>query len=135
MAKKAIISKQKSKPRKKNTKKPSQRFLESMKKQLVKKRKDLLKSVKDLEETFCAPMPSVIGEGEENTFEKEFTLSLIESHEQEINLINKALQKILEGTFGICIDCDCFIEKARLKILPATERCLECRKIYEKSSL
>lgn len=51
------------------------------------------------------------------------------SHEQYVlNEINEALDKIEEGTYGICTNCHKEIEKDRLEIIPETTLCAECAK-------
>jgi DnaK suppressor protein len=46
--------------------------------------------------------------------------------EKRLENIKKALQKIENGTYGICIKCNNPIEEARLKIDPTTELCRKC---------
>jgi DnaK suppressor protein len=46
--------------------------------------------------------------------------------EKRLENINKALQKIENGTYGICIKCNNPIEEVRLKIDPTTELCRKC---------
>lgn len=44
----------------------------------------------------------------------------------EVQLIEAALKRIEEGTYGKCVDCDKLIEIRRLQALPEAERCLSC---------
>jgi DnaK suppressor protein len=46
--------------------------------------------------------------------------------EKRLENIKRALQKIENGTYGICIKCNNPIEEARLKIDPTTELCRKC---------
>ncbi len=46
--------------------------------------------------------------------------------ERRLENIKRALQKIENGTYGICIKCNNHIEEARLKIDPTTELCRKC---------
>ena len=45
---------------------------------------------------------------------------------RELTRIRKALHRIAEGTYGLCIDCEEPIEPARLKAYPHAEHCLRC---------
>ncbi len=49
-----------------------------------------------------------------------------EALEERINEINKALDKINKGTYGICENCQKNIEETRLKIDPAAYLCRDC---------
>jgi DnaK suppressor protein len=44
----------------------------------------------------------------------------------EVYLIEAALRRIEEGTYGKCIECGKPIAKRRLEALPEAERCLAC---------
>ena len=44
----------------------------------------------------------------------------------EAYLIEAALKRIEDGTYGKCIDCGKDISERRLKALPEAERCLSC---------
>jgi|SRR5579864_129313 len=51
-----------------------------------------------------------------------------------IGLIDEALQRILEGNFGICGNCGDEIGRRRLEALPWTEYCLRCQEAVERVS-
>jgi len=54
-------------------------------------------------------------------------------HEQrEIEEIDAALQRIAEGTFGMCENCQGKITDARLQALPATRLCVDCARVQEQ---
>ena len=44
----------------------------------------------------------------------------------EIQLIDKALQRIEQGRYGLCIECGEQISVERLAALPAVELCIDC---------
>jgi len=44
----------------------------------------------------------------------------------ELALVNAALEKIENGTFGVCTDCGEKIGEARLKALPYAGICVQC---------
>ncbi len=51
---------------------------------------------------------------------------------EEYKRIVKALEKIADGTYGICTDCDQPISAKRLEMYPNAERCLTCQEAYEE---
>ena len=59
---------------------------------------------------------------EYNTFENERITSSIELDrlQKYLNEINKALKRISNGTYGICVKCNCKINKERLLAVPTT---------------
>jgi RNA polymerase-binding protein DksA len=66
-----------------------------------------------------------------DNFEHEFTLGLIENEEEEIRQIDEALERLANGTFGICESCEKPIPKSRLKIIPYARLCIECKRDEE----
>lgn len=66
-----------------------------------------------------------------DNFEHEFTLGLIENEEEELRQIDEALGRLDEGTFGICEACEKPIPKSRLKVIPYTCLCIECKRNEE----
>ena len=49
----------------------------------------------------------------------------------EYRRIVRALEKIDEGTYGICVDCNNPIAEKRLKSFPNSARCLACQETFE----
>lgn len=52
---------------------------------------------------------------------------------EEVRAIDAALQRILTGTFGTCVDCGEPIERHRLEAHPTAVRCLECQRARERT--
>ena len=50
-----------------------------------------------------------------------------------IRKISRALQRIEDGSFGICEICDSEISVARLKARPVTSHCIKCKTRMEDS--
>jgi RNA polymerase-binding protein DksA len=46
--------------------------------------------------------------------------------------VEKAQQKILDGTYGICEECDCKISTERLAARPTATLCITCQETKEK---
>ena len=59
-------------------------------------------------------------------------LSFQDTEIEEINRIVKALEKIEDDTYGICIDCQEQISEKRLKSYPNAARCLMCQELFEE---
>ena len=76
-------------------------------------------------------MPIHMAELGSDNFEQEFTLSLLETEEGSLSLIEAALERIEDGNFGQCVECDGAIAKARLNAIPYTPVCIKCAEAME----
>lgn len=72
-------------------------------------------------------------QGSDN-YEQDFALSLMESDEQELRNINSALEKIANGTYGLCEGCSKPIPRERLEALPSARLCIVCKKLEEEQN-
>lgn len=52
-------------------------------------------------------------------------LTLADALEKQLALVEGALQRLDEGTYGICSVCGQPIEPERLEAIPATDRCIQ----------
>jgi DnaK suppressor protein len=71
-------------------------------------------------------MPIHMAELGSDNFEQEFTLGLLEAEEDTLSSIDSALERIGDGSYGKCIQCDGVISKARLNAIPYTPVCIKC---------
>ena len=59
--------------------------------------------------------------------DRNFMLRIRDREHKLIKKIKKALERIENGTFGICETCGEDISIARLKARPVTSQCIECK--------
>lgn len=71
-------------------------------------------------------MPIHMADMGTDAFEQEFTLSLMEHDGSALEQIEAALVRIEDGLYGVCIECEAKIPKARLQVLPHTPHCVKC---------
>lgn len=57
----------------------------------------------------------------------EQTVMLMEQEREKIKLLNDAMRRITDGSYGMCEICGCNIQEARLEILPYARYCIECK--------
>ncbi|HWG43381.1 MAG TPA: TraR/DksA family transcriptional regulator [Gemmataceae bacterium] len=69
-----------------------------------------------------------------DNFEQEFTLSLLQNQEQALGEITEALERVRQGSFGRCEECEQAIPKARLQALPYARHCVACARKLQQSS-
>lgn len=80
---------------------------------------------------------SVPEPGDESDFaqkEREMEMASIFSYKDKnkLDLIENALKKIEEGTYGICESCGISIEEMRLDIIPFARYCVQCQGIKDR---
>ena len=44
----------------------------------------------------------------------------------ELTTVNQALQRLEEGSYGVCDSCGKAISAARMEVLPDAQKCVEC---------
>ncbi len=64
-------------------------------------------------------------------FEQAKELTLRNNAEWLLVEVEKALQKLDDGTFGYCEECGTEIDTARLKAIPYASLCLKCQELKE----
>lgn len=73
-----------------------------------------------------AKMPIHMADVGTENFEQEFTLSLMEHDGEVLEKIEAALERIADGVYGTCVECEGKIPKTRLDVLPYTPYCIKC---------
>lgn len=71
-------------------------------------------------------MPIHMADVGTDNYEQEFTLSLMQNEEGVLELVELALERIEEGSYGLCSECQARIPKTRLSALPYTPYCVKC---------
>ena len=64
-------------------------------------------------------------------YDRDFSLSRATEEQKIIFLMDEALKRIEEGTYGSCLQCSKAIPKRRLNALPYTELCIVCQQANE----
>lgn len=64
--------------------------------------------------------------------DRNFMLRLRGREQRLLNKINEAIERIDDGTFGICDDCGSEIDIKRLEVRPVTTMCIECKTLQEE---
>jgi RNA polymerase-binding protein DksA len=115
--------------------------IEEFRRTLLTKRREILGSVSSMEnETLhrerseLSNMPIHMADAGTDNFEIENTIGLMDSEKKILQDIYDALNRIEEGTFGICENNGERIPKKRLEAIPWTRYCLACASKIEKRS-
>jgi DnaK suppressor protein len=67
-----------------------------------------------------------------DNYEQEFTLSLLQNDEGTLDSIESALERIEDGVYGLCEECESPISKTRLNAIPYASMCIRCAQKLEQ---
>ena len=70
-----------------------------------------------------------------NSYNKEFLFHQSNNERQLLQMVDAALERIREGTFGECISCGEEINAKRLEAVPWTRHCIACQEKLESGLL
>lgn len=69
-----------------------------------------------------------------DNYDRDLTIGLIQNGEEELRVIDEALERIGNKTFGSCEECGKKVSKVRLDALPYVKNCIECQRKEEKEA-
>jgi len=106
---------------------------------LLAKRRELVGDMSSMERealrsatTNLSNLPLHMADQGTDNYEQEFTLGLVEKDRQLLREINRALGKIIDGTYGLCEGTGKPINKARLEFQPWAKYSIEYARQLEK---
>ena len=70
-----------------------------------------------------------------SAYSKELNFSLSDGERNLLMLIEEALVRTTDGTFGTCTNCGNTIGDKRLQAVPWTAFCIDCQELQEKGLL
>jgi RNA polymerase-binding transcription factor len=70
-----------------------------------------------------------------NSYTKELLFSQSTNERNTLKLIEEALDRLSEGSFGDCINCGEEINLKRLDAIPWTPHCIRCQELQEQGLL
>src|SRR6266403_791456 len=112
--------------------------LEYYKKKLVNRREELLKSIARTEEEgrTADDDPTVdLADKAANSYTKEFLFGQTNTDRSLLQLIDEALVRVRNGTYGICIECEEELQQKRLEAVPWARYCVSCAEKHEQGLL
>jgi len=70
-----------------------------------------------------------------SSYTKEFLFSQSNNDRQLLQMVDGALARLREGSFGECVSCGKEINPKRLEAVPWTRHCIDCQEKAEKGEL
>lgn len=115
-----------------------------VRRKLEQEKKELIEQVSDLEKTglgnslrdsigelsLCDNHPADIGD---ELFERSKDIALRDNAHILLERVEHALEKIDDGTYGVCDKCQSEIPLARLEAIPSASECIRCQR-YDDAS-
>ena len=121
--------------KKKTTKKTKLTWQDEIKNMLLVMRKELLQEVSQSMRDESNHLKHDIGDFYDQASsdrDRELSLMLADREREKVILVDDALKRIENGTYGICESCDEVIDKERLMAMPFTKLCLSCQEDLER---
>lgn len=117
--------------------------IEHFKQLLLDKRREILRNVTEFEDEALkksrmdasgdlSSMPIHMADLGTDNYEQEFALGLMDSERKLLREIDDALERIEQGTYGICEGTGQPIPKTRLEAQPWARYCVEYARMLEK---
>lgn len=95
-------------------------------KQIEDRIAELSTHLKKIEDDLEQPLPADLEDQAIDLEDDEVLQRLGRAHNQELRLLNDALTRIANGTYGICAKCGEDISQARLDAVPYAVICRNC---------
>ncbi len=118
----------------------NQAFIKEMEARLTEEKDRLAKELKEFAdqnpknvEDYDAKFPNMGDKEDENAEEVDTystNLTLERTLESNLRDVEKALDRIMGGNYGICKYCGKEIDEKRLRARPASSSCVECKKSF-----
>jgi DnaK suppressor protein len=112
--------------------------LEQFKKKLEERQQELRRVVRNTEQDgrdADSEVAQDIADKAANSYNKEFLFHQSNSERQTLGMVESALDRIRQGSFGQCISCGEDINTKRLEAVPWTRYCIACQEKLEKGQL
>lgn len=112
--------------------------IEYFKKKLETRQQELRRTVTRTEQdgrTADEESTQDIADKAASSYNKEFLFHQSNNERQLLQMVEGALSRIREGSFGECISCAKEINPKRLEAVPWTRHCIECQEKLEQGLL
>jgi DnaK suppressor protein len=112
--------------------------LEYFRKRLESRQQDLRRTVSRTEQdgrSVDEDSAQDIADRAASSYTKEFLFHQSNNDRQLLQMVESALERLRQGSFGECISCGKEINVKRLEAVPWTRHCIECQEKLEKGIL
>jgi len=68
------------------------------------------------------------------SYDRQLMMGLGEKEFGKLRLVEEAIEKLDEGQYGICLECEELISEERLTVIPFASHCVDCLELIEKKN-
>ena len=68
------------------------------------------------------------------SYDRQLMMGLGEKEFGKLRLVEEAIEKLDEGQYGICLECEELISEERLTVIPLASHCVDCLEAIEKKN-
>ena len=111
---------------------------ETYKKRLLAKQEELLRQVSKSEQDgrqIDEDTTQDIADKAANSYTKEFLFHQSDYNRRILQLVNEALERLKNGSYGLCVACQEEVQVKRLEAVPWARHCIECQEKQEQGLL
>jgi DnaK suppressor protein len=111
---------------------------EQYRKRLVAKQEELLRMVSKSEKDgrqVDEDITQDIADKAANSYTKEFLFHQSDDNRRILQLVTEAMERIKDGTYGLCVACQEEVQAKRLEAVPWARHCIECQEKQEQGLL
>jgi DnaK suppressor protein len=70
-----------------------------------------------------------------NSYTKEFLFHQSDENRRLLALVNEALERVKNGSYGLCVSCQGEVQVKRLEAVPWARHCIECQEKQDQGML
>ncbi|HHQ48704.1 MAG TPA: TraR/DksA family transcriptional regulator [Acidobacteria bacterium] len=114
------------------------REVERYRKRLLAKQEELnqrVRAVRSSETHGTGESAADLGDRALKTTSREMAYRLSTEEQTILKRIDRALQRIEEGTYGNCLNCGGAIQKGRLDAVPWARYCIDCQELLDRGEI
>jgi len=112
--------------------------VDSFRKRLLTKQEELLRVVTKSEQDGRAADEEAtqdIADKAANSYTKEFLFHQSDENRRLLQLVNEAIERLKDGSFGLCVACQGEVQQKRLEAVPWARHCIECQEKQDHGEL
>lgn len=112
--------------------------VEHYKKRLLTKQEELLRLVTNSEKDGREADEEAtqdIADKAANSYTKEFLFHQSDGNRRVLQLVNEAMERMKDGTYGQCVECQQEVQQKRLEAVPWARHCIECQEKQDQGLL
>ena len=70
-----------------------------------------------------------------NSYTKEFLFHQSDENRRVLQMVNEALERLKNGSYGLCVSCQGEVQVKRLEAVPWARHCFECQEKQDQGLL